>query len=215
MPYTAEQLIILAAMLPVLVASGAAAYRFRTLPPAGRWLAALVWFALAVEIVSRVCWVLRINNLFLWPIYMSGELALLLGVFSFEWPRLRRAAGVLAALFVAGVLAEQLWRRGQPLVINNLARSVESVLLMAVALGYLVRSLREPAAAGELWRRPLLWVSLGLLVFFAANFFIYLFINYALNYSQTLNNYIWTTHAGLNLLLYAAYTYALWISPPK
>ena len=51
-----------------------------------------------------------------------------------RYPADRKRSAVLAALFVAGVLAEQLWRHGQPGVINNLARSVESVLLMAVAL---------------------------------------------------------------------------------
>ncbi|GAA4386578.1 hypothetical protein [Hymenobacter koreensis] len=214
MAYTREQVIILSAVAPVLLASGVAAYRFRHLPQTGRVLTALVWFALATEVVSRVCWFLKINNLFLWPIYMSVEFALLVWLYSLVTPPYRKYATVAIGLFMAGVLTEFVWRSNQPLVISNLARSAESVMIIALALRHAYRSFREPVA-GELWRQPMLWVSLGLLVFFSANFFIYLFINYALNYSQQLNFHIWATHAGLNLVLYAAYAYALWISPPK
>jgi len=216
MPYSREQLIILAAVLPVLLASAVAAYRFRALAPALRLLAVLVWWALATEIVSRVFWFYKINNLFLWPIYMSGEFGLLVGLYSLSRRRgaLSRAAWLAIIAFGLGAVAEQRWRASQPLLIDNLARLVESVVVIGLALSYAYKLFRE-AGAGEFWRQSLSWVSAGLLLFFSANFFIYLFINFALNYSQHLNYQIWVAHAALNSLLYLAYAYALWISPAK
>ncbi|RYU76728.1 hypothetical protein [Hymenobacter persicinus] len=215
MAYTSEQLVILAAIAPVGAASAVAGYRFRHLPVAGRLLAALVWCALATEIVSRIFWVYKINNLFLWPIYMTLELGLLVRLYTLEANKtIRRAAAGGIVLFAAGAVLELLWRAHQPLAIDNVARVLESVVIILLALTYCYRQFREPATA-SLLRLPLFWASVGLLVFFSATFFIYLFINFALNYSQGLNYQIWIIHAGVNSLLYAAYAYALWISPAK
>lgn len=66
-----------------------------------------------------------------------------------------------------------------------------------------------------IWKEPLFWVSTGLLFFFADNFLIYTFVNFALHYQHKVGIQFWVVHVILNCLLYCTYAYALWISPRR
>lgn len=216
MIYSREQVIILLAILPNLIAALLAALKWRWLPTALRPLAILTLFALATELFCRVLWLLKVSNLFVWPIYISVEFGLLVWLYGrtfasrllcrLRWPL------VIGLALLANL--EGLLRLAQPFVIDNAGRLLESIIIILLALAYYHHTLRQPGTA-YIWHEPMFWVSTGLLFSFAGNFLIYTFINFAYYYHRPLVIQIWLVHAALNSLLYCTYAYALWLSPKK
>jgi hypothetical protein len=200
MKYSGEQLVILLAVVPTAL----------------RPLAILTLFSLFTEVFCRVLWLLKLSNLFAFPIYISVEFGLLVWLYSLamEGSLLRKVRWPL--ILTLGVLAnlEGILRSSQGFVIDNAARLLESLLVIGLTLAYYHASLRRPNTA-YIWREPLFWVSTGLLLFFAGNFLIYTFINFAFYYHRQQIVQIWLVHAALSSLLYCTYAYALWISPKR
>lgn len=217
MNYSSKQIIILLAIVPNIIAALVAIIRWRRLPTFLFPLTILVVFSLATEVVSRILWVFKISNLFIWPIYISAEFGLLLWLYS-------RVIGKNLLLirygwFFIGGLAflatlEVIPNSSQSLAIANVARMLESVLVISLALAYYHISLRQPTTA-YIWQEPMFWVSSGLLLFFAGNFLVYTFIKFMYYYHKQLLMGVWIVHNSLGSLLYCTYAYALWISPKK
>lgn len=216
MPYSIQQILILLAILPTLGTALLAGANWRRLPTTMRPLALLSFFALLTEGVSRILWLLKVSNLFIWPIYICVEFALLLELYhrAGQPAFLRKSRWYLTAGLVGLASLEAGLRSTQPLLIDNAVRLVESLLLITLVLLYYHHSL-QAITQQYIWHQPLFWVSTGLLFFFVGNFLIYTFINFALIYSQQFNYQIWLVHAALNSVLYSLYAYAIWISLRK
>ena len=216
MRYSSEQLIIFFAFLPILIAAITGAIRFKKLDETLKLLSLLIFFALVVESVSRVFWLYKVSNLFLWPIYVIVEMAFLIWLYSIELQSklFTKARVWIIAVFAAYVIYKTFQVSSKINLIDNSGRLLESVLLILIILGYYYKLyVNQPTE--NLWNLPMFCVSTGLLIFFSGNFFIFLFINFILQYSQKLNYQIWIIHASLNCVLYLIYTFALWKSPEK
>lgn len=213
MSYSTEQVVILLAVVPNIMAALIAVLNWRRIPFSLRPLIFLTLFSLFTELASRVLWFFKAPNLFIWPIYISIEFALIVWLYSIELANgfLKRIRWAVVLGVAALAALESLLRSAHPFMIDNAVRLLESILIIALVLHYYYCSLRD-ITTSYIWQQPLFWVYTGLLFFFAGNFFIYMFINFALFYSEKLNYRIWIAHAGLNSLLYCAYAYALWIS---
>ncbi len=211
MPYSSEQLIIFFAFLPVLLAAIVGAVRFKELDYTLRILTYLIFFALIVESISRILWLYKISNLFLWPVYVTVEFGFFIWIYSIELKSklLLQARGWLIAIFAAYLTYKTLQVSSRINLIDNSGRLVESVCLIVLILFHYYKIYVEQPTK-NLWSIPMFCVSTGLLVFFAGNFFIFLFINFILQYSQKLNYQIWLIHAFLNCVLYLIYSFVLW-----
>lgn len=214
MHYTSEQLIIFFAFLPILIASVTGAVKFKKLAPTLKLLSILIFFALVVESISRILWLYKISNLFLWPVYVCVEFAFLIWIYDMELQInfLHKIKIWLILLFTLYVSYKTLQVSSRINLIDNSGRLLESVVLISIILVYYYK-LYSNQPTSRLWALPMFCVSTGLLLFFAGNFFIFLFINFILQYSQKLNYQIWIIHASLNCVLYLIYTFALWKSP--
>lgn len=214
MHYSSEQLIIFFAFLPILIASITGAIKFKKLDPTLKLLSLLIFFALVVESISRILWLYKISNLFLWPVYVSVEFAFLIWIYSMELQNkfLSKVKIWLILFFTAYVSYKTFQVSSRINLIDNSGRLLESMVLISIILFYYYKLyVNQPLS--NLWSVPMFCVSTGLLIFFAGNFFIFLFINFILQYSQKLNYQIWIIHASLNCVLYLIYTFALWKSP--
>ena len=65
----------------------------------------------------------------------------------------------------------------------------------------------------QLEREPLFWISVGLLLYFSGNVFIFVSSNYVIQHSKALSLKLWDIHAVLYMVLYGLYAWALWITP--
>ncbi|WP_353722485.1 hypothetical protein [Dyadobacter sp. 676] len=216
MQYSREQLIVLFTYLPVLVAALMASLHYRSAESAVKLLCGLIFFALFIESISRIFWFFRVSNLFLWPIYITVEFGLLTWMYSLvlgqKW--LNAARGWMIGGFTAIVLVRELGQHGQSVWIDNAGRSIESVIVIFLALAYFYKVFQE-LKVQNLLLEPFFWVSAGLLLFFSGNFLIFIFMNFILLYSKNLNDQIWVIHALMNYMLYITYAIALWVGRGK
>ena len=92
---------------------------------------------------------------------------------------------------------------------NVLNRSISAFLIMFYALTFFLYHLRALKIT-RLEREPLFWISIGVLFYNAASFFIFIF-------SMDLEPYneLWFTYFGIHsiftILLYTFYSIALWV----
>jgi hypothetical protein len=216
MHYSREQLIVLFTYLPVLIASAMALVRYRGAARPVKLLCWLIFFALLIESISRIFWFFKVSNLFLWPIYITVEFGLLLWMYSLvldqKW--LTTAKGWSVCIFTIIVLVRELGQSGQSVWIDNAGRSIESVIVILLALAYFYKVFQE-LKVQNLLLEPFFWVSAGLLLFFSGNFLIFVFMNFILLYSKNLNAQIWVIHALMNYMLYITYAIALWVGRRK
>ncbi|SNR64723.1 hypothetical protein [Hymenobacter mucosus] len=216
MGFTTEQVIIFLVIVPEIAAAVVGAVKWKHLPANLRPLALLTFFALLTELVSRVYWLLHVSNLFMWPIYIGVEFALLVWMYSLIIKNnvLLKFRWVVVATMIGMLTIEEIGRLGQPDNVDNIGRSVESVLVIGLVLLYYYTSFKEMRVL-YIWKDPVFWISTALLIFFAGNFLIYTFANFSIKYSQQLSYQIWALHGVLTMLLYSTYAYGLWISPRK
>jgi hypothetical protein len=193
----------------VFVAGLVGALRFKHLDPALRCLAGLAFFELFIELLSRSV----TPNLFLFPADTMVEFGLLAWMYRrVFWPSaLSRWLPAVVVIFGASSLVSY----AEPatlLQFNTMQRLVESVLILGLVLLYFYKVIRELVIV-RLEREPLFWVSVGLLLYFAGNVFIFVSSNYVIRQSTALSMRLWNTHAVLYMVLYGLYAWALWISP--
>lgn len=193
----------------VFVAGIAGVVRFKRLAPPLRYLASLVFFALFIELVSRAV----SPNLFLLPVDTLVEFGLLAWMYrrAFQPSAPSRwLPAVVAAFALASLLSYA--EPANLLHFNSWQRLAESVLILGLVLLYFYRVIRELVIV-HLEREPLFWVSVGLLLYFSGNVFIFVSSNYVLQHSTALSLRMWDIHAILYMVLYGFYIWALWISP--
>ncbi|HEX8349865.1 MAG TPA: hypothetical protein VF598_07875 [Hymenobacter sp.] len=208
MPYLAY-----ASVIPVIIATAVAVIRFKRLEPALRCLAYLVVFAAVIELVSRGMVALQRPNLFLFPIDTLVEFGLLAWMYRRAfWPSaVSRGLPVVVSVFSLVSLLSYT-EPANLFHFNALQRFAESFLVLGLVLLYFYKVIRELVIV-HLEREPMFWVSVGLLLYFSGNVFIFVSSNYVLQHSEALSLRLWNIHALLYMALYSLYAVALWISP--
>ncbi|MBJ6110469.1 hypothetical protein JAO73_15705 [Hymenobacter sp. BT523] len=211
-----QQIILRVSPVPVVVAAFVGLVRFRYLPLNLRYLTALMWFILPLELVGLVMMLYHQNNLFLMPLCAIGEFWLLAVVYDKTLASAAFTRGLpwLVGGFAAYVLfdslhvADGLWkfRPGQQVL--------QSVLVLGL-VGLYFRKLLHELHVQQLKREPMFWVSAGLTIYCLGYLQIALFSNFLLRYSHGLNMNVWMVHSLLFITLYCCYSLALWLPPKK
>ncbi|GAC1369690.1 MAG: hypothetical protein NVS3B25_04250 [Hymenobacter sp.] len=189
---------------------------YRGLPWGLRYLVGLIWFGVGVELLSKLLLLRHQPNLLLIPLDAAGELWLLSLVYAWALesavftrlrPGLAGGFGLYAAL--SSGLAFEVARFSPGLQV------LECLLVLAM-VGLYFRKLLHELRVELLTRDPMFWVSTGWLLYALGKLQIALFSNYMLaHYSLPLNQWMWTIHALLTLVLYGCYFRALWMRPQK
>lgn len=207
---TLFQFLLRLSLLPITAAPILAAVRWRHLGQVQRYLGVLVWFELPLELLGFSFMLLKRNNLFIMPIYTAGELCLLALVYreALQSAMFTRWMPWVAGAFVAYVCFDSLlapnlhwYRPGQQVV--------QGLLILSM-VGLYLRKLLHELRVQQLWRDPMLWVSVGLLLYFVGYLQIAWFSNYLLqHYDLAFNRRIWTVHAAVANVLHGCYCVAL------
>lgn len=176
-----------------------------------RLVAYLVWWGTMIGLLALFIGAyLHQPNLFLLHLYTIVDFILLSLIFKSVLPQfLSRFLLLGFPLFAAinSIFFEYLKTE------NVLNRSLSALLLMFYALSFFTKTLREMKIL-NLAKEPLFWISIGVLLYNAASFFIFLFSHYL-----TVNRDLWYTYFGIHaiftILLYICYTIALWVQPKQ
>ncbi|MBF9221180.1 hypothetical protein [Hymenobacter ruricola] len=201
---------------PVVVAAFIGLVRFRSLPLNLRYLAALMWFILPLELVGLVMMLYHQNNLFLMPVCAIGEFGLLALVYdkTLRSPGFTRALPWLVGGFTAYVLFDSFYAAGSLWKFRPGQQVLQSVLVLGL-IGLYFRKLLHELRVQQLKREPMFWVSAGLTIYCLGYLQIALFSNFLLRYSHGLNMNVWMVHTLLFITLYCCYSLALWLPPKK
>ena len=198
-------------ILPILIGL----FRRKQANAAQRTLLLLVLFAFATEIVAlAIAGLFKANNLFLSHFFPLIEFFFLSKIYQKELEDILPANFFTSLLivFTSGALINSFFFESL-LQFNNKSRAISSLLIIFFTLAYFYKTLKE-VKIKKLESEPLFWLSIGLLIYFSASFFIFIFSNY-LQPSVKLSYTFWGIHALLNISLYLFYAIALWIKPQK
>ncbi len=95
---------------------------------------------------------------------------------------------------------------------NSYITAVESLLLMLLPLWYFYQVIQD-LEIKYLEKTPMIWVSIGTLVYFASCFFIFLTYNYFVATGKIeATNSLWTLHSFFNILFYFFLSIGIWSS---
>ena len=200
---------------PVFVAALVGAVRYRCLSPPLRRVAWLAWYTLGMESLALLLARLYQTNIVLATLDTLLEFGLLALVYqqALRPSALSRWLPAVAGTFALASLLVYC-KPGGGAEFNPVQRLVESLLVLALVLVYFFKVLRELVVV-RLEREPMFWVSTGLLLYFAGSVFVFVSSNYVLRHSRTLSLRLWAVHAGLYIVLYGIYSWALWMKPSR
>ena len=180
-----------------------------------RMIFKLVVAALATEVIAYLFSVLTLgNNLFLSHIFILIEFTILTLIYkkelsSFVAPKF---FNLLIVLFIIYSIFNSLFIETLT-QFNGYARAISGLIIILFTLLYFYKVLKE-LKVQRLEKEPMLWLSLGLLLYFSASLFIFIFGNY-IQPSVKLSFTFWGIHAIINISLCIFYAIALWIKPLK
>ena len=193
--------------------------RWKQFKPEQQWLALLVGLSVVVEFAAY--WIatqLKQPNTPLLHLFTPLEFALLLQAFVVKQVVARRTSWLmLGTLIIVAVMSALAWDDVSQAKSNTTARSLESIMLIILALRYFTLELgkiREQTSiqTASLADQPMFWLNVAILLYFPAGLLIFLFINWFLepgSFSYT----IFTVHALLSILKNIFYAIALWVKP--
>lgn len=176
-----------------------------------RLLAYLVWWGTLIGLLALFIGAhLHQPNLYLLHLYTIVDFILLSLIFKPVLPQFLSKVllfGFTLFATISSVFFEHLKTE------NVLNRSLSALILMFYALSFFTKTLREMKIL-NLRTEPLFWISVGVLFYNAASFFIFLFSHYL-----TPIHDLWYTYFGIHaiftILLYLFYTIALWVQPKQ
>jgi hypothetical protein len=208
--------------LNIVLAVGAAfsgLIRFQRLLPSQRHLALLACFDVTIELTAKfLSQVVHLkSNLFLFPIVLTGEVALLALLYqrALQAPMFTKVVPWVAGLFGLYALLDHL----APHTAVHYAPGVQvvSYLLILGMVGLYFRKLLSDLQVAHLNQEPVFLLSIGLTVYCLGNLLIALFSNYIItHYSRTTQIIIIDGIRNLfNVELYVCYIAVLWMRPPK
>ncbi|MDF1695999.1 MAG: hypothetical protein P1U56_09215 [Saprospiraceae bacterium] len=94
---------------------------------------------------------------------------------------------------------------------NSYSRPLASFLLVYIAIYFFYKTLKE-LKIKSLTNEPLVWIGIGVILYFSGSLLIFLFTNYVKTSNQALFT-LWGIHAIFNIILNITYSIALWIRP--
>lgn len=196
--------------------------RFRHLSFAQRLLVATVLMGIVAEVASLLVMELEdwTNNMPVFHLYVVGEYCLLTSIFFFGKKGLLSAlhyrilmGGFLLFAGLSAIFFQGIWE------VNSLVRSLESILLIFLALWYFHQTLQRldtPNLAGSFS----FWFATAVLLYFVANLLLFIYSSSIIEErweSETdpsIFQVVWSMFNFMNLLLYLLYTIALLCKEP-
>lgn len=171
-----------------------------------QWL--LISLLLLSLLTDYILWFLSDTGANTWPIaniffvFQFSLLFLMLAEYRNRGQLIILVLFILSALINFSILQT-------PLVFNSRTSYIGALLIIGMALRYLYLLFREMPIANIL-NMPMLWVSFGVLFYFAGTLFLFLFNNYLILNQPQNHQLIWVLHNVLNIIKNLLFAVALW-----
>lgn len=174
-------------------------------------LKSIVWLAIASIVADALSLLLLSNGKGTWFIvnlFFIAQFTLLYACFRRSLSN-RYLDGVFWLFIAFAILNYAFWE--QPNTFNTSTAYVGGIFLILIALLYLQKLLKKNVTESVM-NLPLLWISYGILTYYAGTLFLFLFNNYLVKHSPENHYYIWMLHNLLNITKNVFFSVALWKS---
>ncbi len=168
-----------------------------------------IYVASFFEIVSKVFWIYKLNNLSLLHLYTIWELEILslfylviLRQYINKWFIVAIMISFAIFSFIDAYYLDSLQH------FNVFARSVECLVILAYGICYMYTQLAE-AKKISLRNDSVLLINTAFLFYFSISFFLFLFSNYIIK-ETTETHVVWNMHVIAAWILYTTIGIALW-----
>lgn len=162
--------------------------------------------SLLADLLLLILWNLSINNWWIANIFLLIQIFLLYKYFSATYPN--KVFRITAYLFLLFALINFIFIQG-PFSFNSFSDYAGAIILLLYSLYSLYRLLKD-LPVENIYQLPLLWISFGVLVYYAGTLFLFLFNNYMLTYYLKTHPSVWILHNILNVIKNLLFAVALW-----
>jgi hypothetical protein len=198
----------------VLIPVIAGIMRFKKLEHPIQYLAILVFADFSAEVITHIFYLLKLNNHFVWPFFISIEYGLIVWIYCFSLKPVLLAKVFIASIPIFTCFVFLNWIASGRIGLSVVPRFIESVVVLFLVLSFFYSTLKNLTTT-HLERQPMFWLSTGLFIYFSGDIIIFIFSNYMLSYSEQFNTEVWFIHSILNIILYIFYTLAICTTPKK
>lgn len=190
----------------LLLSSLIGLYHYRHLPTYLRCLSIMLVTTLLVETVS---YFLIKNNAWIFNIYTSLEFIFYFLLFKHHSAnqKFKKVTALFMLIFIIVACANILFFQGFYLF-NNYTHSLGAIFVVACAIAY-YRQLLGGDKPEPLIRIPMFWISTGLLIFYASDFFFMALFHYIISVSIDLARQLYMITAGLNIVMYSLFIFGI------
>ena len=166
------------------------------------------------DTIMTTMWSYELNNMWVGNLYILCEFWLLTGIYQQKIQSLRFKRGLRIAqiAFVGGACIYAI--TSDSITLTSRMRTLESALLLLLSVFYFYETMQN-LDSENLFSEPMFWISAGVLLYFAANIFIFVFVQYITKYSVDVNRIIWTIHALFLALFFGLLSLSLCVTPQK
>jgi len=189
--------------------------RSKVLDTVQKKLAILVLVTLLVEVISRILWYKKINNLPIYHFYAVIEFLLILNIYK---EPLRKVLDtkylVIIGLGFTGFAILNAIFFQDLFTFNSNVTTLMGLLVVVFALSYFYALLKE-VRYGALETNPMFWINSGFLIYFSSNLILFYMNNSLFKEVSEASLILWGLHAIVNIVLTIFYTIALWVRPKK
>lgn len=189
-------------------------YLFR-LNASQRSLHLLICLLVVFEVINETLFLSeRRNNRILFSTYTIFEFSLIALAYSFAFssPVVRQRIRWLIVGFNVFALIDILFLLG-PTDMNGLARSLETLLLVGLAMLYL-RQLLDELQVQRLSKHPMFWITVGVLLYFPGTLLLFAAYNwFSTSLPRDVQSSIWSLNYVANLVFNLLIAFALWLPP--
>lgn len=187
--------------------------RFKALNTEQRILFILIALTGLVELASRILWMNKISNLFLYHIYAVVEFSLLSILYT------RHLKGLIKPVFIEVVIVGfilfailnsiffQSLRQ-----FNSNVTFIECLLLIILSILYFYKLLRD-LNHKKLEYEPMFWISMSVLTYFSGALILFHVANDLIPIPEKERVAVWGVHALFNIVHYLLYAVALFVNP--
>ncbi|MBC7865708.1 MAG: hypothetical protein IAF38_22225 [Bacteroidia bacterium] len=184
--------------------------RFKTLTRELRVLFLFSILAFASDLCSLILGKYGINNLFVFHVFTPAEFILLSAVYYFKSEKkgVKIALIIVSILFLILAFVDSFFFELLSSV-DSISSATESLVLMLYSL-FFFYSLLKKLEYKNLFDNPMFWFNSGVLIYFSGNFFLFIFSNYMLGFSDVYFDRMWHIHDILNVAMNILFGLALW-----
>lgn len=210
-----ETFMLLSSILPSFITLIMGSIRFFSQKLIGlkKHILLLTFLSFVSSFITMVLWLNVTNNMYIGNIYTLLEALLLFMVYKeylgkiFSDMFFVSIVSIFCAFFLFNILYIQGFYE-----INSYSRTLESMLMIFFSLLYFYQVM-QTLDSENLMREPMFWLNSGVLLYFSANVFIFIFSSFVSKYSIDLNLIIWAIHSLFHTIFFIMLSTALWVVP--